>query len=88
MHKKQVQAIIGTLRVAEAALISMIDETTANNIPIISLTSPRILPPQQMLPSILQMSNDMTLHAQCNAAIVGILKWRKVTAIYENNKDF
>ncbi|KAK1555029.1 hypothetical protein Q3G72_020856 [Acer saccharum] len=55
----------------------------------ISLTSPGILPPQQMLPSILQMySNYMTLQAQCNAAIVGIFKWRKVTAIYENIKDF
>ncbi|TXG52469.1 hypothetical protein EZV62_021638 [Acer yangbiense] len=70
------------------SLISMIDETTTNNIPIISLTSPGILSPQQMLPSILQMSNDITLQAQCNAAIVGIFKWRKVKAIYENNKDF
>ncbi|KAK4859850.1 hypothetical protein QYF36_012890 [Acer negundo] len=90
MHKKQVQAIIGTLPVAEATLVSMIDETT-NNIPIISLTSPGILPPQQMLqqlPSILQMSNNIILHTQCIAAIVGIFKWRKVTAIYENNNDF
>ncbi|KAK4846630.1 hypothetical protein QYF36_020078 [Acer negundo] len=87
MHKKRVEAIIGTLPVAEAALISMIDETTTNNISIISLTSPGILPPQQ-LPSILQMSNDITLHTRCIAAIVGIFKWRKVTAIYENNNDF
>ncbi|TXG54187.1 hypothetical protein EZV62_019443 [Acer yangbiense] len=76
MHKKQVQAIIGTLPVAEAALISMIDETTTNNIPIISLTSPGILPAQQ-LPSILQMSNDITLHTRCIAAILAILIFDK-----------
>ncbi|KAK4860238.1 hypothetical protein QYF36_019718 [Acer negundo] len=70
MHKKQVQAIIGTLLVVDTALISTIDETTTDNIPIISLTSCGILPPQQMLPSILQMSNNMTLHTQFIATIV------------------
>ncbi|KAH7567428.1 hypothetical protein JRO89_XS07G0071800 [Xanthoceras sorbifolium] len=91
IHKKRVQAIIGTVPVAEAALVSVIDKT-ATNIPIVSLTSPAInLPPQQMLQklpsSIIQMSDDITLHTQCIAAIVGMFRWRKVMVIVENN-DF
>jgi hypothetical protein len=84
-----VQAIIGKLTIQEAALISDISKTT-KNIPIISLTSPVIVPPLVPLqpPFFIQMANDVTLHMKCIAAIVGHFRWRKVTAIYENNNGF
>jgi hypothetical protein len=83
---KQVQAIIGTLTLQEAALISEIGKTT-KDIPILSLTSPAIVRPIVTLqPSFfIQMANDVTLHMKCIAAIVGHFRWRKVTTIYENN---
>ena len=80
------QAIIGALTIQEAALTSDMSKTT-KNIPIISLTLPAIVPPLVPFqpPFFIQMANDVTLHMQCIAAIVGHFKWQKVTTIYENN---
>jgi hypothetical protein len=67
-----VQAIIGTLTLQEAALISDIGKTT-NDVPILSLTSPAIL--RSIVPLqptfFIQMADDVTLHMKCIAAIVG-----------------
>ncbi|KAK9270053.1 hypothetical protein L1049_025626 [Liquidambar formosana] len=86
---KQVQAIIGTLTFSEAALVSEIDKTT-KDIAIISLTSPALIPPHtpSQSPYLIQMGDDITLHTQCIAAIVGHFRWRKVTAIYEHSNGF
>ncbi|KAJ0087088.1 hypothetical protein Patl1_08941 [Pistacia atlantica] len=52
---------------------------TANNISYIFLTSPAITPQPMLeqLASFVQISNDISLHMQCIAAIVGYFKWRK-----------
>ncbi|GMY28678.1 glutamate receptor 2.5-like [Fagus crenata] len=86
---KQVQAIIGALSIQEAALIPHISKTT-KNIPIISLTSPALVPPLVPLqpPFFIQMANDVTLYMKCIAAIIGHFRWQKVTTIYENNNDY
>jgi ionotropic glutamate receptor len=86
----QVQAIIGTITHNEATLASEISDTI-NNIPIMSLTSfatkPQLSYPR--LPHFIQVGDDINLHMQCMASIVGKFKWKKVTIIYElNNNDF
>ena len=83
------QAIIGALSIQEAALIPHISKTT-KNIPIISLTSPALVPPLVPLqpPFFIQMANDVTLYMKCIAAIIGHFRWQKVTTIYENNNDY
>lgn len=86
---QQVHAIIGTISMPEAALISEIPKPT-KHIPIISLTSPAIPTPPliQQPPSFFQMANDITLSMQCIVAIVANFGWRKVTAIYQNDDVF
>ncbi len=83
------QAIIGALSIQDAALIPHISKTT-KNIPIISLTSPALVPPLVPLqpPFFIQMANDVTLYMKCIAAIIGHFRWQKVTTIYENNNDY
>lgn len=82
--RNHVQVIIGTITMLEAALIYNLDSTT-EDIPIISLTSlpttPHLMPNPS--PLFLQFSNDVSIHMQCLAAIVGNFKWRKVTTIYQ-----
>ncbi|KAJ0025157.1 hypothetical protein Pint_08771 [Pistacia integerrima] len=89
MDNNRVEAIIGTMEVPEAALLSVIDKS-ANNISYIFLTSPAITPQPMLeqLASFVQISNDISLHMQCIAAIVGYFKWRKVIAIHENTHPF
>lgn len=85
----KVLAIIGTITHSEAALASEFNDST-KNIPMLSLISPaaraELLSPG--LPHFIQVGDDITLHMQCIAAIVGKFKWRKVTAIYELNNGF
>ncbi|XP_062023537.1 glutamate receptor 2.7-like isoform X1 [Rosa rugosa] len=89
LNVKQVEAIIGTLTKQEAALVSEIDNRS-QNFTIISLPSTAINPPSAslQLPNFLQAANDIVIHMQCLAALVGHFQWRKVTAIYEQNIDF
>ncbi|KAG7941464.1 hypothetical protein I3843_16G044700 [Carya illinoinensis] len=88
---KKVQAVIGALTILEAALISDNSKTFEDRgcIPIISLASPAMVPSLiPIQPSFfIQMSNDVTLHMKCIAAIVGHYRWRKVTTIYENTNN-
>ncbi|KAL5558844.1 hypothetical protein UlMin_035055 [Ulmus minor] len=88
IRNKKVGAVVGTLTIQEASLVSEISKT--RNFPFISLISPAIS--QQSNPfqstSFVQMANDDFYQTQCIAAIVGHFQWRKVTAIYEHNSDF
>ncbi|KAI4348281.1 hypothetical protein L6164_009018 [Bauhinia variegata] len=87
-HSKRVQAIIGTITQNEATLATEINNTR-NNIPIISLSSPTSTDSLSTpLPYFIQLGDDITLHMQCIAAIVGSYKWRKVTTIYEYSNGF
>lgn len=88
--KGQVQAIIGTVSLQEASLVSEFDEDT-KNIPIISLspTATSSFPDSATItPSFVQVSHDVKIHMKCVAAIVGHFKWRKVTPIYEDHSTF
>jgi len=88
-QRNQVHAIIGTITHNEATLASEFSDTI-KNIPIMSLTSfiakPELLSPR--LPHFIQVGDDINLHMQCIAAIVGEFKWKKVTVIYELNNYF
>ncbi|KAI4308630.1 hypothetical protein L6164_031686 [Bauhinia variegata] len=86
-NSKQVQAVIGT-QLNESELVAKIYKTS-KKLPIISLTS--MATPESNpvpLPYFIQMANDVTIHMQCLADIVGQFRWRKVTAIYEQNDGF
>ncbi|PQQ15592.1 glutamate receptor 2.9-like [Prunus yedoensis var. nudiflora] len=90
LNSKQVVAIIGTLTMQEAALVSEIDHNTTKMFPpIISLPSTTISPPTESLqwPNFFQLANDILFHKQCVAALVGHFQWRKVTAIYEHKNE-
>ncbi|KAK9928476.1 hypothetical protein M0R45_025609 [Rubus argutus] len=89
LNDKTIQAIIGTLTMQEVALVSEIDDRT-KNFTVLSLTSTAINSPSAslQLPNFLQVANDIVLHMQCLAALVGHFQWRKVTAIYEQNNAF
>ncbi|WJX75739.1 hypothetical protein P8452_59241 [Trifolium repens] len=85
----QVLAITGTITHNEATLASELSDTI-KNIPIMSLTSftgrQELL--SSRLPHFIQVGDDINLNMQCIVAIVGYLKWKKVTVIYELNNDF
>ncbi|KEH17399.1 glutamate receptor 2 [Medicago truncatula] len=87
-QRNQVHAIIGTITHNEATLASEFSDTI-KNIPIMSLTSfaakPELLSPR--LPHFIKVGDDINLHMQCIAAIVGEFRWKKVTVIYELNND-
>ncbi|CAK9135315.1 unnamed protein product [Ilex paraguariensis] len=87
IDRKHAEAIVGPLTLHEASVVRELNNVT-KDIPIMSIApippiSPPLLPPQP--PSFIQMSNDLTTHMQCIAAIVGHFRWRKVTAIYEQS---
>ncbi|KAG8377608.1 hypothetical protein BUALT_Bualt08G0050700 [Buddleja alternifolia] len=77
----QVHAILGTISLQEASLISEL-KTTTRSIPIISL-SPVASIPRPKLPFYIQMSSPIIYRTQCIAAIVAHFRWRKVILIYE-----
>ncbi|GFP91628.1 glutamate receptor 2.7 [Phtheirospermum japonicum] len=80
----QVDAIIGTVTMQEATLLSEIS-TSTKIIPIISL-SPTASAPQQIapkFPSFIQMNIPVTYHIQCISAMVARFKWRKVILLNE-----
>ncbi|CAL8996363.1 unnamed protein product [Prunus brigantina] len=89
LNSKQVVAIIGTLTMQEAAIVSEIDHNTTKMFPIISLPSTTISPPTEsrQWPNFFQLANDILFHKQCVAALVGHFQWRKVTAIYEHKNE-
>ncbi|KAL5558846.1 hypothetical protein UlMin_035057 [Ulmus minor] len=86
IRSKQVEVVVGTLTLQEAALVS----ETYRKFPFVSLTSAAIsleLNPFQST-TFFQMANDVVFQTQCIAAIVGYFQWRKVTAIHEHNNGF
>lgn len=90
IKNKQVQALIGTFTIQEAALVTEINNST-KKFPFISLASPAtslLAVPHDQSPFYFQMADDSIFHMQCIAALVGHFQWRKVTAIYEDNGLF
>ncbi|KAL5558849.1 hypothetical protein UlMin_035060 [Ulmus minor] len=86
IRSKQVEVLVGTLTLQEAALVP----ETYSKFPFVSLTSAAIsleLNPFQST-TFFQMANDVVFQTQCIAAIVGYFQWRKVTAIHEHNNGF
>lgn len=85
----QVLAIIGTITHGGATLASEFSDTL-KDVPIMSLTSPvaRAESLSPGLPHFIQVGDDINLHMQCIAAIVGQFRWQKVIAIYELNNGF
>lgn len=80
---QQVDAIVGTLTVEEAALLSEI-----TIIPIISLSSSPSQTPPKKPPSFIQMTTPITYQMQCISAIIRHFKWRKVIMIHEQGHAF
>lgn len=75
---KRVMAIIGTMTLPEAGIVSAFGKTS-NQFPIISLPSPAMMRKQmlQEWPYFIQMASDITLHMKSPAAILGKFRWRK-----------
>lgn len=85
IKNEQVQAIIGTLTSSLVELISEIDNST-KDIPIVSLAPFAMSTPwSPQFPPFIHMGNNISLATRCIAAVVGHFRWRKVTAIYEQN---
>ncbi|XAR61891.1 hypothetical protein NMG60_11016436 [Bertholletia excelsa] len=87
VSSQNTQALIGTVTLEEAALLSISDKIP-KNIPIVSvLPTPSYPPP---LPSelhhLIRLGSDVTAHMKCIAAIVHHFRWRQVMAIYEHNR--
>ncbi|KAL3655223.1 hypothetical protein CASFOL_001009 [Castilleja foliolosa] len=81
----QIDAIIGTVSLQEATLLSELSTSTNINIPIISL-SPTASSPQQItpkVPSFIRMNIPVIYHIQCISALVARFKWRKVILLNE-----
>ncbi|XAR61892.1 hypothetical protein NMG60_11016437 [Bertholletia excelsa] len=97
VSSQNTQALIGTVTLEEAALLSIFDKVP-KNIPIVSVTFqskwafsvlptlsyPPPLPSE--LPHLIQLGNDVTAHMKCIAAIVHHFRWCQVMAIYEHNR--
>ncbi|KAL8141128.1 hypothetical protein V2J09_007149 [Rumex salicifolius] len=80
----KVGSLLGRLEFPQATMISEIDEKSTK-IPLILLNPTALTPPlvQSQSQNVIQMSDDITLQAQCIASIVGYFHWSKVTIIYE-----
>ncbi|KAK7302891.1 hypothetical protein RJT34_13788 [Clitoria ternatea] len=83
--KKHVNVIIGMETWQEAALVA--DIGTKAQVPIISFSSPSLVPPlmQHQWPFLIQISKNQAAHMNCIADIVHAYNWQKVIAIYEDN---
>ncbi|KAG4384210.1 hypothetical protein GLYMA_13G233000v4 [Glycine max] len=83
--KKKVKVIVGMGTWQEAALAA--DLGNKAQIPIISFSSPSIVPPlmQHRWPFLIQMAKDQAAHMNCIADIIHAYNWQKVIAIYEDN---
>ncbi|KAF8410064.1 hypothetical protein HHK36_002586 [Tetracentron sinense] len=89
IDNQRVEAIIGTLRRQEAALVNQIAKTTNNKkVPIISLAAAAIPPTAARSPFVVSMANDLSLQMRCIAAIIGSFRWRKVIAIYQDSDPY
>ncbi|GAB2293769.1 hypothetical protein Dimus_027982 [Dionaea muscipula] len=86
----KVEVLLSDMTLQEAELISEINNNLTQLVPLLLLTPTAIAPPLVPLPSsnVIQISNDISVHIQCIAAIVGYFKWRRVTAIYEQANAF
>ncbi|GAB2293767.1 hypothetical protein Dimus_027980 [Dionaea muscipula] len=86
----KVEVLVSDMTLQEAELISEINNNLTQLVPLLLLTPTAIAPPLVPLPSsnVIQISNDISVHIQCIAAIVGYFKWRRVTAIYEQANAF
>ncbi|XP_061357644.1 glutamate receptor 2.7-like [Gastrolobium bilobum] len=85
INKKKVKVIIGMETWQEAALVA--DLGTKAQVPIISFSSPSVVPPLMQLrwPFLIQMAKTQDAHMNCIADIIHAYNWQNVIAIYEDN---
>ena len=88
IHDKKIHALVGRMPLAEAAVLSHIHKNIA-----FFLTMPAAIYIPPTLPSVrssnlIQFSNNLSIHLQCLAAIIGHFQWRTVTVIYEQTNSF
>ncbi|KAL5989535.1 hypothetical protein ACLOJK_010427 [Asimina triloba] len=85
IDKDRVQVIIGHLTWLDALLVEEMNEKS-KEVPIISFAEAAISPSFSSIrwPSFVQMSWDISQEMQAMAAIIGLYRWRKVNAIYED----
>ncbi|GAB4852154.1 hypothetical protein Ancab_016344 [Ancistrocladus abbreviatus] len=83
----KVEAFLGNLALPQAALVSDINNCSAE-IPFLLLSPTAVALPQVPSTNLIQVANDIAVHMQCIVAIVGQFKWRKVTAIYQQKNSF
>jgi len=85
---KKIQALVGRMPLSEAAVLSHIHKNV-----VFLLTMPTAIHIPPTFPStqssyLIQFSNDLSIHMQCLAAIIGHFQWQRVTVIYEQTNSF
>ncbi|KAJ8450280.1 hypothetical protein Cgig2_004737 [Carnegiea gigantea] len=88
IHDKKIHGLVGRMPLSEAAVLSHIHKKIA-----FFLTTPTAIYIPPTLPSarssnLIQFSNNLSIHLQCLAAIIGHFQWRTVTVIYEQTNSF
>ncbi|KAB2029452.1 hypothetical protein ES319_D05G164900v1 [Gossypium barbadense] len=80
-----VQMIIGLEKWEETVVVGNIG--TQAQVPVISFAAPAITPPLATArwPFLVRMANEDSKQMKCIAAIIGLLNWKRVIVIYEDD---
>ncbi|KAG4146470.1 hypothetical protein ERO13_D05G159950v2 [Gossypium hirsutum] len=81
----QIEVIIGLEKWEETVVVDNIG--TQAQVPVISFAAPAITPPLATArwPFLVRMANEDSKQMKCIAAIVGLLNWKRVIVIYEDD---
>ncbi|KAL1060469.1 hypothetical protein V6Z11_1Z095700 [Gossypium hirsutum] len=85
VQKQKVEVIIGLEKWEETVVVDNIG--TQAQVPVISFAAPAITPPLATArwPFLVRMANEDSKQMKCIAAIVGLLNWKRVIVIYEDD---
>ncbi|PPD81281.1 hypothetical protein GOBAR_DD21786 [Gossypium barbadense] len=85
VQKQKVEVIIGLEKWEETVVVGNIG--TQAQVPVISFAAPAITPPLATArwPFLVRMANEDSKQMKCIAAIIGLLNWKRVIVIYEDD---
>ncbi|KAL1099507.1 hypothetical protein V6Z11_D05G167700 [Gossypium hirsutum] len=85
IKEQKVEVIIGLEKWEETVVVDNIG--TQAQVPVISFAAPAITPPLATArwPFLVRMANEDSKQMKCIAAIVGLLNWKRVIVIYEDD---